>query len=95
MIVGNFGSATETMTLVLPEDATAKDYSLAQVNVDPDAYAFYVNGSGETDQFDGVSGTIKVTAISATNIESTFNFVGKNDANASKTITEGKFKVKR
>jgi hypothetical protein len=42
----------------------------------------------------GATGSVTVTAISATQIEGTFNFIGKKDGacSATKTVTEGSFR---
>ncbi|MBC8051607.1 MAG: hypothetical protein H7Y13_00930 [Sphingobacteriaceae bacterium] len=91
-IVGVLGT-TESITLLLPINLSVKEYSLT--GIDAEAIADYANGPSDLNLYSAVSGSIKVTAISGTNIEGTFSFVGKNDANASKTVTEGKFNAKR
>ena len=58
-----------------------------------------VNGASTTSyssagDCQGATGSVTITSISATQIEGTFNFVGKKDGacSATKTVTEGSFR---
>ena len=65
-----------------------------------DASATYLASGNSSDFYDATSGTIAVTAYSASttagasNIAGTFTFTGRNSAGATKTVTNGTFNVK-
>jgi len=84
MVITTFGiTATGTYTVNAEDDGTVMAY---------------VPGSGsvsfDTSNCSGATGTLTVTALDATKIEGTFQFVGKDDENCSSTknITEGSFR---
>ncbi|WP_210517652.1 DUF6252 family protein [Hymenobacter terricola] len=61
-----------------------------------DASASYVvtPSTGSSQFYDATTGTIVVSAVSATSISGTFTFTGAGTGAATKTLTNGKFNVK-
>lgn len=88
------GATGSTGGVFLDVPKTVGSYTITSTS---DASASYVvtPASGGSQFYDGTTGTIVVSAVSATNITGTFTFTGTGSSAAStKTITNGKFNVK-
>jgi Family of unknown function (DUF6252) len=99
-----------TTTITINSSVAGKNFKLTLVG-SPAAGTFQLNADSSNGEMSYVesslnystlicpdnSGTLIITAVNATSIEGTFNFVAKSSAicsDAAKTITEGSFKSK-
>jgi hypothetical protein len=88
MITGSLG-LTEGVTIGIP------NVKVGTFDVFNDGItATYSNGVDITNTYVAVSGTVTVTSFTSNTVSGTFSFVGTNQSNATKNITEGKFTTK-
>jgi hypothetical protein len=80
-------SGTENVSLMI-QNIKPGSYDIATSN---DVIATYGTASDFADTYQGDTGTIVISSFSNGSVSGTFNFVGTNTANASKTITAGTF----
>ncbi len=91
-------TTSKTIIISLKGINTAGTYTISST-VNPDSLLAYAIATGSTTtayttgSCAGATGTITVTSISATKIEGTFSFTGKNDGcSMSKSVTAGTFR---
>lgn len=86
---------TNTMTIIMLGINSTGTYEIDATD-DGNVLAWIPSGqiSYDTSNCDGASGTLKITKLTDTTVEGTFDFVGKDDENcsATKTITSGSFR---
>jgi hypothetical protein len=79
----------ETVLLSISNFAGVGDYAISATG---GVTAYYTTGLQSTaNQFVAINGDIKITAVTATSISGTFQFVGSNSSASTKTITSGQF----
>lgn len=93
-IVTLFGATGNTGGVILDVPKTAGTYTITSTS---DASATYLvtPSTGASQSYDATTGTLVVSAVSATNISGTFTFTGAaSSGTATKALTNGKFNVK-
>lgn len=88
-ILGQF-STTEGVSIMI------QDFKVGEFNVaTDDVLVVYTNGTtgSLSTTFMGDTGKVKITSITDTKVTGTFEFVGSNDSEQTKTLTEGKFEA--
>ncbi len=90
-LVASIGNS-ESLTIAFDDIPTVGNYNVAN---NENVVVAYQNGSNPaTDIYVSETGTVKITSISDKEIKGTFEISAQNSAEATKTISEGKFSAK-